>query len=89
MVTCGIIGYMTETTENHKDFYSVIEFAQKLQVHTNTIRRSIKNGRIMAFKFGTPKRSTYRIPHSEIQRLMLSDLRKCIKMDDTENVNRI
>ena len=58
-----------------KDFYTVTEFAKKLRVHPNTVRNMIKIGRIMAVKFGHDKRS-YRIPHSEIERLIIKDLKE-------------
>ncbi len=60
-------------------FYSIKEFAQKLGVHPNTIRRSIKNGRINAFKIGAGKKSIYRISHSEINRVALFDLEEMIE----------
>jgi len=62
-----------------QDFYTIKEFAYKMRVHENTIRRQIKCGKIAAIKFGTDKKGTYRIPHQEIERLILSDLRKAIK----------
>jgi len=65
--------------ENIKDFYTIAEFAEKLRVHPNTVRRNIKNGRIAAFKFSTDKKSTYRIPHTEIERLVMFDLEKIVE----------
>lgn len=62
-----------------QDFYSIVDFAKKLKVHPNTIRRAIKSGRICAFKLGTEKKSTYRIPHNEIDRIIIGDMRKLIK----------
>lgn len=61
-----------------KDFYTITEFAKKLSVHANTIRKAVRSGRISAFKFGSDKKATYRIPHSEIQRIMLCDLKENI-----------
>ncbi len=61
-----------------KDFYSINEFAKKLGVHHNTIRRSIKSGRISAFQVGSGEKSSYRIPKSEIQRMFAFDLNKMI-----------
>lgn len=60
------------------DFLSVKEFASKLGVHANTIRRSIKNGRISAFKIGSGKRSSYRIAKTEVNRMALFDLEEVI-----------
>ncbi len=56
------------------EFLTVKEFAEKLQVHQNTIRLSIRSGRINAFKIGSGSRSEYRIPYSEIQRIAEFDL---------------
>ena len=63
----------------NKDFYSIKEFAFKLGVHSNTIRRAIKNGRIQAFMVGVGIKSIYRIPYSEINRIALFDLRELIE----------
>jgi len=73
--------------ENHKnkDFYTISEFAEKLQVHPNTVRRSIKNSHISAFKFGTDKKAIYRIPHTEIERIIMFDLKKNIVRQMKEN----
>ena len=61
------------------DFLSIKEFAAKLGVHTDTIRRSIKRGRISAFKVGGIKKSIYRIPKSETNRLALCDMEEMIE----------
>ncbi len=60
------------------DFYSIKEFALKLGVHHNTIRNAIKNGRINALRIGGGRNSVYRIPHSEIDRIALFDLKDMI-----------
>lgn len=60
-------------------FYSVKEFAEKLNVSQHTIRRSLKNGRIIGFKVGTGEKSHYRIPHTEFERMALIDLRNVLK----------
>ena len=60
------------------DFLSIKEFAQKLGVHPNTIRRAIKSGRISAFRIGSGEKSIYRISSNEINRLSLIDLEKII-----------
>jgi len=69
------------------DFYSIKEFAQKLGVHANTVRRSIKNGHINAFRVGAGKKSIYRIPHTEIHRVALLNLEDIVKniIDKTMN----
>lgn len=60
-------------------FYSIKEFAQKLSVHPNTIRRAIYKGRINAISLGTEKKKIYRIPHSEIDRIALFDMEEMIE----------
>jgi excisionase family DNA binding protein len=61
------------------DFFSIKEFASKLGVHANTIRRGIKSGRITGFRIGPGKRATYRIPKSEINRIALFDMEEMIE----------
>ena len=63
------------------DFLSIKEFAYKLGVHPNTIRRSIKRGRISAFRVGGGKKSIYRIPKSETNRLAFCDLESFIQKE--------
>jgi len=69
-----IILYSENMNINEKPFYSVAEFAEKLRVHPNTVRNAIHSGRISAFRVGSGKRSMYRIPGSEIERMMAFDL---------------
>ena len=59
-------------------YLSVKEFAVKLNVHPSTIRRAIEYGRIHAFRIGTGKKSSFRIPESEIQRMAAFDLSSLI-----------
>lgn len=61
------------------DFLSIKEFAAKVGVHPNTIRRSIKKGRISAFKIGSGKKSIYRIAKTEVNRLALFDMEEMIE----------
>jgi excisionase family DNA binding protein len=63
---------------SESDFFSIKEFAAKLGVHSDTVRRSIKNGRIAAFKVGCGKRARYRIVKSEINRIALFNLEELI-----------
>lgn len=67
-----------EKIEIEEGYYSIKEFAVKLSVHSNTIRRAIKNGRIVAFKVGYGKKAAYRIAHSEISRMAIFDMRRLI-----------
>ncbi len=65
---------------------TVKEFAARVKVHPNTIRRAIKNGRIAAFRIGGGPRSALRIPESEIKRIAFLDLEEYIeKLIDKRN----
>ncbi len=52
-------------------YCTVEEFAEKLRVSPQTIRRMIKVGRINAIKLINGKRSPYRILESELIRLSM------------------
>jgi len=52
------------------EYFTIYEFAEKMRVHPNTVRRGIKNGKIFAFRFASDKKSTYRIPETEIERIV-------------------
>lgn len=65
--------------EEQKDFLSVNEYAKLLSIHPNTVRRSIKSGRLNAFKIGQGEKSEFRIPRAEINRMCLIDLEKIIE----------
>jgi excisionase family DNA binding protein len=54
-------------------FYTVKEFAKKLNVCERTIRLAIRGGRIQAFRPGIGKKSAYRIFESELIRIMMVD----------------
>lgn len=53
-----------------KRYLSVTELANHLDVHRSTIIRSIKEGRIQALRIGLSKKSIYRIPYTELERLL-------------------
>lgn len=61
------------------DYYSVSDFAKLLRVSKRTIWRSIKSGRINAFRIGPAKKSPLRIARSEIYRMAEFDLEKHIQ----------
>ena len=61
-----------------ESFLTVREFSKVLRVHPNTILTNIRNGRIHAFRTGAGKRSSYRIPKSEIHRLAVVDLEEIV-----------
>ena len=59
------------------DFFTIREFAEKLKVHENTIRRAIKNKKIQPVRIG----NRYRIPYSEIPRMVDIDLEEYIEKE--------
>jgi excisionase family DNA binding protein len=61
------------------EFFSILEFAQLIKVHPNTIRNMIKNGRLCAFRVGGGRTSSYRISKSEIHRISVLDLENIIQ----------
>jgi excisionase family DNA binding protein len=61
------------------DFLTIKEFAYELGVHHQTIRRCIKRGRITAIQVGGIKKSIYRIPRSELQRMSIKDLEDIVE----------
>jgi len=71
---------------NKKDFLNILEFADEISVHPNTIRKMIRNGRLSAFKLGGGKTSSYRIARSEIQRMCMVDLDKIIDQKAEEKI---
>lgn len=70
---------MKDLHKLEKEFYTIKEFAIILDVHPNTIRRSIKSGRISAVKVGNKFRPVYRISRSEIARMAEFDLNLIIE----------
>lgn len=65
----------------NSDFLSIKEFAAILGVHPDTIRRSIRRGRISALRVGGGKRSVFRIPKSETNRMAVCDLEVLISKE--------
>lgn len=59
-------------------FYSVKEFAKLLGISEQTVRRSIKCGRLQAVRIGSGKRASFRIAENELVRLSELDLMKLI-----------
>jgi excisionase family DNA binding protein len=62
-----------------KEFYTIKEFAKKLGVCPNTVRKNIKLGRILAWRSGNGPRPSYRIYSTEIQRICEIDTMKLIE----------
>jgi len=62
-----------------EEYLTIKEFAGLIRVHTNTIRNSIKNGKLQSVRIGIGKRACHRIPKSELSRIALFDLKDMIK----------
>lgn len=60
----------------NKEFLSVVEFAKLLGLHPNTIYKAIQSERINAFRLTGTKKSSWRIPRTEITRLATDDFRR-------------
>ena len=58
------------------EYLSIKEFANRLKLHPNTIRRMIKKKRIDALQINKGKRITYRICFNEINRMAQFDLKE-------------
>lgn len=65
-------------------FFTVEEFAKKLNVCQHTIRRAIKLGRIHAFRPGVGKKAPYRIYESELTRILMVDFETMKKERETK-----
>ena len=61
------------------EFLTIQEFAKKMKVHPDTIRKSIMCGYINAFRAGSGKRAPWRIPATEIERLQVMRLERMNK----------
>lgn len=55
-------------------FLTVDEFAERIRMHPNSVRKSIREGKIFATRPSTGKRSPYRIAESELERLYLQSM---------------
>lgn len=68
------------------EFYSIKEAACIFNVHTNTIRRAVKKGFIIAIRVGEGQRSPYRISKKSIDAIhssiILQHSQKAKKMID-------
>jgi excisionase family DNA binding protein len=62
-----------------KDFMSINEFSDYLNLHPNTVRKAIKKGRLSAFKVGAGKNAKFLIPRSETHRMAIMDLEIVVK----------
>ncbi len=53
------------------EYLTVEEFAKQIKMSTHSIRKSIREGRIFAFRPSVGKKAPYRIAESELERLQL------------------
>ncbi len=53
------------------EFLSVDEFAEKVRMCPQTIRKAIRKGKINAFRPGIGIKGPYRIPETEIDRILI------------------
>ena len=56
------------------NFLTLAEFAKRIKMHPQSIRRAIKQGKIFATKTSTGKKAHYRISESELERLHLQGM---------------
>lgn len=53
------------------NYLTVKEFAEKMKLNPYTVRKNIREGYIYAFRPASGKKSGYRIPETEIERLQV------------------
>jgi len=62
------------------ELLTVEEFAKKVKSSPHTIRKAIRTGKINAFRPGIGKKAPYRIPETEIERLLVMTSMKKLEM---------
>ncbi len=65
---------MIHAKEVDMDFMTVQEFADAVKMCRHTIIRAIKHKKIYAFRPGSGKKSPYRIPKTELERIQLAGM---------------
>lgn len=71
------------------EFLSIKEFASLIKVHPNTVRRSIKKGKLNAFRVGEGCKAIYRIPLTEINRLAIMNMETVMNSLIDQKMNAI
>ncbi len=56
------------------NYFTVEEFAKKIKMCGHTVRKAIKTGKLHAIRPGIGKKSAYRIPESELERLQIMSM---------------
>jgi len=76
--------------EEDNAYLSIKDFAKRLRVHPNTIRKAIKTGYINAFRVGNSIKSSWRIPTSEIHKLAMIEWESVVtKIAKEQSINVI
>ncbi len=63
-------------------FYTVDEFAEIMKVCKQTVLKDIKRGRINALRSSGGSRSPFRIPNTEIDRLMVMSIERLMGKEE-------
>lgn len=66
------------------EYYTVEEFAVLMNMSGLTIRRAIREGRISAIRIGSSKKAAYRIPRTQIDKLLVLTEQELKKDKDKE-----
>ena len=69
----------------NKDFYTIDEFAAILRVHPATLRTAIKNGNVRAYRLANNRRSPFRIPIDELERIKASSITQSLNVHFKNN----
>lgn len=80
---------MKKVTQKTTRFYTVKELAETLRVHINTVYKAIRCGRIQAMRVGSRTYSNYRIPESEMDRMLEFDSKALIDKIIDEKIKQM
>ena len=61
-----------------KEYLNVLEFADKVGLHPNSVRAAIRGGMIQAFRPTGSNKGHYRIDRSEVKRIQELNMMKLI-----------
>lgn len=60
------------------EFVSIKEFAARIGMHPNSVRKAIKAGKLNAIRIGEGKQAAYRIPLTQLHILAIYNIEKVI-----------
>lgn len=63
------------------EFLTIQEYAKRVKVHPDTVRKAIRCGYINAFRATSGKKAPFRIPMTEIERLMIMRMERINKKE--------